>query len=523
MFGRAEPEVSHEELGRLREGFRAYLQSTEAKPATVRNKVSRLNRLLDMATEQGLIPRHEGIPLPPRPKRKGPTLRRYNAIRAFDTWLRGRNVAMNEVTSETFKAYRDILKAQGSTFAEDRYYCAVNSWGELAERKLVHALKPPRWSDGSKAGYGLPMSEWPSSIAADFAEFCRAANGLAKRGEKRRKLLRRESLDDIQRELSRLLGYMVNVRGVDVSALSLADILAYHETVIGYASWNIAERCDGTERKHNGETLQWFARLLEWFDGDQEIVRSYRLTAKSLKPERSKDPFPARPITYQEFTGAALRWIEKAERDWKALGPNPKRTQEATSAAIACRDGLLFAFLVCRPLRSRNMRELQIGANLFKAGGIWELRFSEGEMKAGSYHCRFPTVLMPYLEFYLAEIRPFLAAGETTKELFLTKSGKRIGRSDFWKIMVKAGRSIMSLRTNPHLFRYLIPSAYLLQYPGRALEMQALLGHAVLETTLRYYVHVYSRVASQRSAKVLRQNCPSMVELGQLFPPIATP
>lgn len=523
MLGRAAPEVSPEELGGLKEGFRAYLQGTGAKPATVRNKVYKLNRLLDMATEQGLIPRHEGIPLPPRPKQRGPARRRYNALRLFDEWLRTKNISLSAVTEKTFRDYRGVLSARASTFSEDQYNCAAKSWRELSELGVVHSVEAPRWSDQSKEDYGLPRHRWPTLIIADFERFCRAASGQAKPGEKRRRLLRRESIEDIQRELSRLLGYMINVRGDDVAALSLADILADHETVIGYVSWHIAERCNGTERQHHGETLHWFARLLEWFEGDQEIVRSYRLTAKSLKPKRARDPFPAHPITYEEFTGAALRALEKAERDWRAVGPTKRRCQQAISAAIAYRDAFLFAFLVCRPMRSRNLREMKIGPNIYKAADAWRLRFSEDETKAGEYNCRFPAVITPHLEFYVAEIRPYLAPDGSGRELFLTKSGKPIGRSDFWKVTKKAGCRIMGLPTNPHLFRYLTATAYLIRHPDRAIQMQALLGHAVLETTLRYYVHVYSRVASQRAGEVLRQHCPAMVELGNLFAPPETP
>jgi integrase len=319
-----------------------------------------------------------------------------------------------------------------------------------------------------------------------------------------------------------LFGYIINVQGDDIKEASLRKILEDHKRIVNYVSWHIAERCNGTERKHHGETLLLFARLLEWFDGNPETVQSYRVIAKSLKPQRAKDPFPSRPITYQEFTIAALHALERAERDWRLVGLTTRRCQAAISAAITYRDALLFAFLVCRPMRSRNMREMQIGPNVYKDGNIWRLRFSKEEMKASEYSCKFPEVLIPHLEFYLANIRPCLLGDTAVKELFVTKSANRIGRSDFWKIMTKAGSRIMNLRTNPHLYRYLIPSAYLLRYPGRALEMQALLGHAVLETTLRYYVHVYSRVASQRVGEVLRQNCPAMVELGSLFAPPET-
>jgi integrase len=523
MLENEELELPLEKLARLKEQYRTFLQTTDAEPATVRNKVSRLNQLIQMATQQGLIPGHEGIPLPPRPEKAGPARRRYNGLCLFDAWLRTNGIPVTEVSNKTFRVYRDELRGRGATCSEDQYNCAVRCWRELADKSVVQDVEPPRWSDGSKEDYGLPYDQWPPAFASDFKRFCLAASGNAMPGEKRRKLLRHESIKDLQRELSRLLGYLVNIRGDVGVDSSLFEVLSDRHAIVDFISWHITERCDGAERKHHGESLNWFARLLEWFDGSTETVEHYRMIAKSLKTQRARDPFPERPITYEEFSSAAQRALESAKREWIALGPRWLRSQETISAAIAYRDALLFAFLVCRPMRSRNMREMKLGLNVYKAGEVWRLRFAKEDMKAKVYSCRFPVVIVPYLEFYLAEIRPFLARGGNTKELFLTKSGKPIGRSDFWKIMTKAGCRIMGLKTNPHLFRYLIPSAYLLRYPDRALQMQALLGHSVLEVTLRFYVHVYSRVASQRAAEVLRQHCPAMVELGQLFPPPQRP
>ncbi len=518
MFGEDNPKISLHEIPLLKERFREFLKTTDAKPATIRNKVYRLSFLIELATEQGLLPKHEGIPLPPRPKHEGPDRRRYNALRSFDDWLYLNNISVRAVSDQTFRVYRDEIKAKGNTLAEDRYNCAVKSWRELASQGVVHKLDLPRWKDESREEYGLPRSSWPARVAADFERFCQAATGRARPGDKRRRLLRSESIYDIERELCRLLGYLVNIHGMEIENSNLVQLIGDRETVIGYISWHIAKRCEGTERKHHVETLDWFARLLEWFEGDQDVAAEYRLIAKSLKPVRARDPFPERPITYEEFSTAAQQALEKAELDWKAHAQKNRRTQAAVSAAIACRDALLFAFLVCRPMRSRNMREMKLGTNLYKSGDEWRLRFSDEEMKSKEYNCAFPKVLVSHLEYYLNGVRPFFVQG-CGKELFLTKSGRGIGRSDFWKIMTKAGRRIMGLETNPHLFRYLISSAYLLRHPDRALEIQALLGHAVLETTLRYYVHTYSRIASQRAADVLRKNCPSMLELGTLFPP----
>src|SRR5690606_33060301 len=108
-------------------------------------------------------------------------------------------------------------------------------------------------------------------------------------------------------------------------------------------------------------------------------------------------------------------------------------------------------------------------------------------------------------EFLLAEVRPILLGSSKTKRLFLTKSGKAITAQDLWRRLRGIGQEYLGIPTNPHLFRYLIPSAYLTAHPDALDQMQAILGHSTMQTTIRSYVHTYSQVASRKVAEAIRK------------------
>jgi len=146
------------------------------------------------------------------------------------------------------------------------------------------------------------------------------------------------------------------------------------------------------------------------------------------------------------------------------------------------------------------------------------MRFLAHQAKARQYICDFPSQLVPWLEFYLAEVRPVLLGRRNTNALFITKSGRAITAPDLWRRLCAVGEEYLGISTNPHLFRYLIPSAYLARHPDALDQMQAILGHSTMQTTIRCYVHTYSQIASRKVAAAIREHCPNLTRLAALYP-----
>jgi integrase/recombinase XerD len=88
---------------------------------------------------------------------------------------------------------------------------------------------------------------------------------------------------------------------------------------------------------------------------------------------------------------------------------NDPETCTPLKRASCYRNGLMIALLAARPLRRRNFARIEIGAHLVREGDAYWLRFDNSETKTGEpIDAPFPDSLVPHLERYLSQYRPFL-------------------------------------------------------------------------------------------------------------------
>src|SRR5690606_11181977 len=113
--------------------------------------------------------------------------------------------------------------------------------------------------------------------------------------------LRAPSLTGYEKEVRQLLGYAVNIRRVELGNRSLDDILSDDRLVIDFIKWHIRERAGGLEHEYHAESLNRFARLLQWLNPSAEEPSTYIAIAMALDPEAARDKFPKKPITFDTF------------------------------------------------------------------------------------------------------------------------------------------------------------------------------------------------------------------------------
>ena len=101
--------------------------------------------------------------------------------------------------------------------------------------------------------------------------------------------------------------------------------------------------------------------------------------------------------------------------------------------------------------------------------------------------------VVDWLQYYLDESRPDLAAGAISKQLFITRRGKGMTRQAFWyRIRHYAVKSCINKPLSPHTLRHAF-ATHLLNHGADLRVVQMLLGHSDLSTT-----QIYTHVARER-------------------------
>ena len=115
------------------------------------------------------------------------------------------------------------------------------------------------------------------------------------------------------------------------------------------------------------------------------------------------------------------------------------------------------------PYRQRNMREMQLGENLYQdAQGTWRITFRGEQLKVASRRGRpnvfdlpFPETLVPVLEEYLAVWRPILVgkAWHPSSYVFLTRYGTPFQAESLGETIQNIVYRYTGKHWHPHIIR----------------------------------------------------------------------
>ena len=181
--------------------------------------------------------------------------------------------------------------------------------------------------------------------------------------------------------------------------------------------------------------------------------------------------------------------------------------------ALDCQHALMLRLLVRIPLRSRNLREIQLDKNLYQDQGHWHLHFSGEELKVGTrngetneYHINMTEYcpdLLPHLEEYLTIHHPRIPNTETSPLLFRSKYGNPYNASTLrHELFSLVFRRSDKKRFYPHLIRTIWATEYLTANPGDYEGAAAMLGDTV-QMVLKSYYHLDVKRAHARGSQFL--------------------
>ena len=176
--------------------------------------------------------------------------------------------------------------------------------------------------------------------------------------------------------------------------------------------------------------------------------------------------------------------------------------------ACRFRDGLMIAVLAARPLRRRNFTRIEIDRHLVQVDGAYQLRFEGSETKTGEpIETPFPIALVPQLERYLTEFRPFLL-GRTEREcerspqsassLWISVHGVAMTEIGIYFAISQLTRKRFGHVVSPHLFRDSAATSIAIEDPEHVHIVRSVLGHSSLESGERHYIQARMLEASRR-------------------------
>jgi site-specific recombinase XerD len=155
---------------------------------------------------------------------------------------------------------------------------------------------------------------------------------------------------------------------------------------------------------------------------------------------------------------------------------------------VLFRDGLILALLAACPLRRRSFVALQLGRHLLQHSDRYRLQLEPGDLKNGTdMTVPLPVSLTPWLDHYLAQIRPKLLQGTASPALWVSREGGPMTGNSLAMRVAKVTARRLGQPLGMHLFRHCAATSLALEAPEHVRQIPALLGHRRLATGERYY------------------------------------
>jgi integrase/recombinase XerD len=223
-------------------------------------------------------------------------------------------------------------------------------------------------------------------------------------------------------------------------------------------------------------------------DADRALVRRMQANlARRALPSRAKRE---RMIAPSLLFAAGLARMDRVEHE---------QHRKLDVRSVRYRDGLLMAILAARAFRRGNLARMRIGRHISKIDGVYICSFTGAETKnRRELFEPLPEALTPYMDRYLAEVRPALLRGHASDAFWVSTYRGALSEQQIYTKVCAATEEELGVRLNPHLFRDALATGIATDDPEHIRMASRLLGHADQRMTERHYTHAQAITASRR-------------------------
>lgn len=209
----------------------------------------------------------------------------------------------------------------------------------------------------------------------------------------------------------------------------------------------------------------------------------------------------------QRAGGPAITSLQILQVGLSLMDENAPKAQArmTLSRAIAYRDGLMIALLAFAPLRRKNLASLELGRHVIEEGNDRYIIIPASETKTRTpIEFAIPALLLPYLDVYLAVVRPRLLKNLSCKALWISTRGLALPYGNIGDIVSRHTSRRLGMRLTPHDTRDAAATTWALADPSQVGIASDLLSHSDLRTTEKHYNRARGVVASRAYAKIIR-------------------
>jgi hypothetical protein len=349
-----------------------------------------------------------------------------------------------------------------------------------------------RWLSARRTSYRLPQHAWPADIQAAWHDYAVS----------RQLKTRQTTLNKHINHLADYIGFLINIERLSVHWDDLFHP-PYLDRFIRWHSQRQQTRISETARML-ALTLRTLASHLN--HPSLPTLKHYLRDLPTPEPMHSKQHHW---ITLRELETIGLSELQNAR---KPFSTDLRATHPGLQRALECQHALMLRLLVRIPLRSRNLREIQLDKNLYKdQDGRWHLHFSGSELKIGTrngrtneYHVdltEYCPDLLPHLEEFLTIYRPRIPQTEISPFLFRTRYGNFFTahtlRLELYNLVLR--------RSNKRFYTHLIRTIWASEYISKTNDYEgaaALLGDTV-QMVLKRYHELQEKKAHARASQFL--------------------
>jgi hypothetical protein len=360
----------------------------------------------------------------------------------------------------------------------------------MAHKKAAILTSPyrQRWLATHSSRYRLSPDDWPLDIQDAWKNYCLSRQLKA----------RKVTFYERMRHLGGYIGFLITIEGLSIQWDDLFDV-AYIDRFVRWQSQRSQTPITVASR-----FLVQTLRILAAHTDHPSLSALKRYERDLPIPEPMHDK-KDHWITLRELETIGLSLLKEAckplttvNKKDRLLYPSYLRDNQhpGLMRAVQHQLALILRLMVRIPIRSRNIREMQIDRNLYQdEAGHWHLHFRGSELKVSTRNGRTNTYhidltdycpdLIPHLEEFLTAFRPRIPQPSTTSYVFATRYGNPFRHEALRNELA----DLVLRRTNKRFYPHLIRTIWATEFISKTHDFTTaahMLGDTVQVVLKRY-------------------------------------